>query len=893
MEVNRFSIYIRLACMTVAVALPMELFAQRPVSTKPTRSTRPNRTHTNPAARGIAPTEPIPQAPDIEQLRRMRRILRTRDSKSTQATTLPQAGLPVSGRPAGTTGSIEESCPIPTTLPAGEKVIQFCFKNAPYSAVFDFVERISGLPILGDRNVQGTLTYFSRKKMTLNEALEELNILLKEKGVVVVKTEDHLRIAKFPDVLRDNILDFVSAESFMTSNTPPTQVVRVFFRVNNLSAEELTNLLADALPVNEIKLAAWRTTNQIQIVGLASQVEKIIQLAKKLDAGLKTAETGQDIRIFKPKYSSPSAMERIIRTMMPASGVVGPGNVQLGEPGGMGRGGSNMIRGGEPTIQIASDDVTGTLVIRGNSMMLNQVADIVNRLDVQEEAGNIKAIRIPIQYGSIQTIEMVLNESIRQRAATGGRTQMTLSVRGDEPTRTIVLAGTRSLVDQAEQMVKLLDKPTLESRTQIIPLSAARAEDIMRDVLMPFYRNARREVPATADNIGNTIVTWATGAELEELKSLIGQLDESAKEGKGVPVVRIYSMEDIDVNRLAGTLQQMYSRQGNVTFGADPMAKTLMVAGPADKLDRIEKTIKEIKSTQVVKPVTQLVTLKYANAEQVANAVRGAYGSRRSPTGEPRVEISWNIQANTILVTGTQSAVDEAVSLVRQLDDRIQSTNVIKSYPLKYAQSDDLAKMIQELYAGKEPTLKVVSEPWSNTLFISGGSGVLASIEQLIKTTDHSEPVEMTSNNVAFITLKTASADNAADQISSMLSSGTSNSKNQPTIEASESGNYLVVTGQPKQIERVRQLAEQIDTMAQQVPEILAVRPIQKISADRLAQMLNVIVPQIAGTRVKLIDINMSNAKSGWESFMSQSPSDSRRATATQEGSLVTIGVDK
>jgi len=895
MDGMRISIYIRLACMTAAVIFPIELFAQRPTSTRPTRGNKQanqGAARTQPAVRGQQPGEPVPPPPDIDQLRQ---LIRSRRPKRTTTQAAPSAQMvnPARGPVATAQASprIEESCPVPTTLPAGEKAIQFCFNNAPYSAVFDFIERISGLPILGDRNIQGTVTYFSRKKMTLNEALEELNLLLKDKGVVVARTEDHLRISKFPDVLRDNIVDFVNAESFMTSDVSATQVVRVFFRVDNLSAEELTNLLADALPVNEVKLAAWRTTNQIQIVGLASQVRKIIQLAKKLDTGLKTSEAGLDMKVFKPKYISPTALERILRTMMPASGVVGPGNVQLGEPG-AGPRSANVIRGGESAMQIAADDITGTLVVRGNTAMIGQVNKIVDMLDVQEEAGNIKAVRIPIQFGSIQTIEMVLNESVRQRADRSGRSQMTMSVRGDEATRSIVLAGSRTLVDQAEQMIKVLDKPTVTTRLTVIPLKTARVEEVMRDVLTPFYRSARREVPAAADQISNSIVTWATASDLDDMKSLLSELDAAAKEGKGVPVVRVYQMEDVDVNRLAGTLQQMFARQGNVTFGADPVARTLLVAGPADKLDRIEKTINELKATPGSKTVTELVKLKYANAEQVASAVRGAFATRRSPTGEARAEISWNVQANTVLVTGMKSSVDEAVNLIRELDEQIRTTSAIKSYPLKYAQADDLAKMIQDLYMGKEPTLKVVSEPWSNTLFISGGAGVISAIEQLIKTADHSEPMEMTSNNVAFITLKTASATEVADQVSSMLSAGTTNTKNLPQIDAAESGNYLIVTGQPKQIERVRQLAEQVDKMAQQVPEILAVRPIQKISAERLAQMLNVIVPQIAGTRVNLVDVNMSNARSGWQSFLSQRP-ESIPLTTRPGAAMVTIGVDK
>jgi type II secretion system protein D len=873
MTKNRISIYIRLACMTAAVVWPGELFARRPAATS-----RPTTVTNRPA-------------PDIEQLKR---ILKSRDQlkpgqkhglKPGRMSAVPTEQIPtVRSTPES---SKSQTVSFPTTLPAGEKM-QFSFNNAPYSTVFDFIERISGLPILGERNVPGTLTYFSRKKMTVNEALEELNMLLSEKGVVLVRKDDHLRVAKFPDVLRTGSLDFIGAETFLKSDVSPNQIVRVFFRVQNLPADEITNLLAEALPVNEVKLAAWKTTNQIQVVGLASQVRKIIALARELDEKLRAGGEGLNVKVYKPKYVSPTVLERVLKTMVPESGVIGPRNVPLGEPGDNVGGMRQMQRPSEGgSIQIAADDMTGTLVVRANPGTMEQVNKIIGMLDVQEDAGNVKAVRIPVQFGSIQTIEMVLNESIRQRVERMGRSQLSLTVRGDEGTRSIVLAGSRSLVDKAEQMVKLLDKSTLTTKIQVISLRSAQAMDILNQVLSPFYRNARREVPAAADMISNSIITWATGTELEELKGLLKELDASAREGKGIPTIKTFRLEEGDINRLVSTLQAMFAQQKNVTFGADPASKTLIVGAPVEKMPQIEKIINEVKASLTDRVVTQLVKLKYANADQVTMAVKGAFSNRRQPTGEARIEISPSAQANSVLVSGIKTSVEEAVRLITQLDNQIQAASEIKTFKLSFAQSEDVVKMIQDLYGSKDPTLKVVADPWSNTLFISGGLGNISAIEQLIKTTDHTEPVELVSNNVAFITLKTASAKDVADQIQSGM---TGMGKNAPSVEASESGNYLVVTGQPKQIDRIRKMAENIDKMALQIPEILAVRPIQKISAERLGQMLNAIVPQLSGTKVKLVDVNLSSPGGGLESFMLRQ---GQGSTTRPGASIISIGVDK
>jgi type II secretory pathway component GspD/PulD (secretin) len=346
----------------------------------------------------------------------------------------------------------------------------------------------------------------------------------------------------------------------------------------------------------------------------------------------------------------------------------------------------------------------------------------------------------------------------------------------------------------------------------------------------------------------------------------------------------------MDVMRVASTLQSMFAKQGDVSFGADPAAKTLIVGAPVNKFTQIDKVIDDLKNNVAEKNVTQMVKLEYANADQMANAIRGVYATSRTPTGEPRVNISTNPQGNSILLTGNKADVDEVVALIKQLDNDIQSSSEIKTFKLTYALSDDLAKMITDLYGGKGVQLKVVSEPWSNTIFISGAAGKLNEIEQFIKTADHAEPVDVTSNNIAFITLKTASASDASDQIESMLG-GKNISGGAPTIEVADAGNYLIVSGQPKQIERVRQLAEQIDQMALQIPEIIAVRPIQKTSAERLSQMLSVLVPQLSGTAVRTIEIDMNKGAQGLENMMHQAQKGAR--TTTQAAQVVVIGVDK
>lgn len=875
MTEKRISLYTHLVVWAVAAVLPAAVFGQTATTSRPAPGANQPVTHR-------------PAAPSIEQLNQ---ILRRRGVKN-PAATRPAVTTPPSKSAVPGDGAPEAEAPagkLPTTLPAGVRGIQFSFNNAPYSAVFDFIERISGLPIVGDRNVQGTLTYFNRKLMTVDEAMEQLNLLLRQKNVVLVRVDDRLELSKFPDALRLNPLDFVGADSFFKSGVPSNRVVRVIFQIENLSADELNNILIEAVPVGELKAAAWRTTNQIQVVALASQARDYIRLAQRLDRELAHARPGQNVRVFKPKYITAGILANLLRQVAPQGGVFG-NTGPLGAPDGPGGARPPVRPMGEGGMQIAQDDSSGTVIVRATPPQMEEIVRIIEMLDKpQTDEGNSKAVRVAMEHGtgSVQSIVVILND-LKQRASKGG-TQANLSIQGDDVSRSIILAGDRNLVDRAEAMVKALDKPMEKgTKIQVIGLKAARADEILNQVLNPWYRGSRREPPVAADLASNSIITWATGSDFEDLKSVIQELDRSAEQGTGLPTIKVVRFDDGDVNAIANSLRSAFPNVRNVSFGADPTSRTVIISAPRDKYTLIDKAIEDIRKSVPDRVVRQIVQVKFANVDQVANAIQRAY--QPTTPGAPRLDAVPNMQAGSILLSGPRTVVDDAAKLVTQLDDRIRATSEIKSFKLSYAQSDDLAAMIRDLYTTKDPTVKVVSDPWSNTLFISGGAGSMGAIEQMIKTADKvDEPAEDIEKvgNFEIIPLKTASAVDAADQIASRLI-GTG--KNAPTVEAADNGNYLMVTGQPKQIERVRQMAEQIDKMALQIPEILVVRPIQKVAADKLARMLNAIVPQLTNTRVKIIDVNLADVEGGVNSLM-VSYEGAGRKTGTE--SVVMIGVDK
>jgi len=776
------------------------------------------------------------QPPDITQLRRLIQAQRRQQAQDRTTQTATEEGgepmveipvtQPVTGPVELGPGITEDTTqPIDVeTLPGarGDGLIYFSFQNAPYSALLDLLERQTGLPIIGDRDIQGETTYVSTKGMTVEEAISEVNLLLPEPSVVV-RQDGYLRISKFPDVLREVGRYFIGAEEFLESDVSPSVVVRVLFRVENLPANELVNLVAQALPVGRVTLAAWKTSNFIQAVGLASEVRDVVVLALELDQRIDVTDPGLTVRVFQPKYITATGLATALEKVLPQA-VVGPGDVPLDDtPSPAPRGRAPAAAAMGDAVSIAADEKAGIVVVKAPASMMDYVSQLVEMIDVPGEAGE---------------------------------------------------------------------------DVEIVALRNAKAEDIYNRVLQPYYREMKRPLPAAADKVSNSIAIWATGKEKEELTALIQELDETAIGGRPVPVVRTYRLEEVDLAALVKTLQDIFGETASVTFAMDRVANLLIVAAPDEQHGRIEPVIEELRSKLGQLDETRLVKLQYADATDVSRTLKQVQSGVKRPANRSPVSVSEHPQSNAIVVSGPREDVQATVELIERLDEEVRQTDEIKTYTLQHASVDEVVKTINNLYGGKSSRLKIVADAWTNTLFVSGAGAMRAEIEELLARMD--QPVEATEaeaetpmGNIDFIHLRYASAEEAADQIEEMLypTAGTpAGTKPAQTadIDASKSGNYLVVTGPEKQVERVRQLAKQIDEVASKIPDALTVKAIQKISAARLAQMLEVVIPELLGANVQIVEIDVGGEESDLKKLMdvpSTQPDDER--------TRIVIGVDR
>ena len=185
--------------------------------------------------------------------------------------------------------------------------------------------------------------------------------------------------------------------------------------------------------------------------------------------------------------------------------------------------------------------------------------------------------------------------------------------------------------------------------------------------------------------------------------------------------------------------------------------------------------------------------------------------------------------ANVIMLTGTAATVNRLVKIIERVDRAgDQDVEIIK---LQYASAGEMVRIIESMnkpVSGKagQPTFlipKIVADDRSNSVIVSGEIKARERVTRLVKRLD--SELE-TSGNTRVHYLKYSKATDLVkvlDGVSKTIASENKSTKTKSTaktdtsIEAHESTNTLIITGQPDMLRSLESVIRQLDIPRAQV----------------------------------------------------------------------------
>jgi len=329
--------------------------------------------------------------------------------------------------------------------------------------------------------------------------------------------------------------------------------------------------------------------------------------------------------------------------------------------------------------------------------------------------------------------------------------------------RTIVIvpvadAKTRPLRVQIGSDPNMIDA-TDEMITQIMPLSTADAAEMAQNLknLIP------KDADMFADTTTNSLVVTDTSANIRRLAFIIKQLDI---EPSGILKTRIFQLKYASATELADTLDNMFRQgietarafqkmskrgpdemmkildqarqsgrmpnrgidvvKGQVLISGDERTNKLIVTASEENLEIIAKLIEELDSSQIAQAEVKIFLLNSAIAEDVATELeallQGSGGKNLPPWERWRakelqtttkgiqgdVNITSDERLNAVMVSSDPQNFVIIEDIIKQLDQQVAPQEVIKIFPLKYADASSVVENLNDLFQGTQDQ----SMPW-------------------------------------------------------------------------------------------------------------------------------------------------------------------------------------
>jgi type II secretory pathway component GspD/PulD (secretin) len=317
--------------------------------------------------------------------------------------------------PAAATASVDSAAAGSAPLePAEAKEIVFSFSDTPWEEVARWLADIGKKSLLVESKPTGTFNYFDKRKYSFKEAIDVINSVLLGKGHVLLARDNFLVLADLKEGVPPHLIQRIDVADLPKKGR--TELVKVLLTLKGLVADEAKKEF-ESISSPYGKILSLPSTNQLLIVDTAQNVGQIVSLIESLEGDQGKA----DLRAFPLKHVSARDIERVIRDLLglpsresekaPASpaGPAPGGGGGRGDEGGRGDRMRSMIAqfmqgqgggGGPPQPAapgapqrnpngpfVSVDERTNTLFVAATPDKLALVAQVVQRLDVEQEKG--------------------------------------------------------------------------------------------------------------------------------------------------------------------------------------------------------------------------------------------------------------------------------------------------------------------------------------------------------------------------------------------------------------------------------------------------------------------------------------------------------------------------
>ncbi len=450
----------------------------------------------------------------------------------------------------------------------------------------------------------------------------------------------------------------------------------------------------------EIRVRSDERTKLLIVLGSAKQHQEIAGLVGSIDG--QVAPESQEIAVLSVQFAQAPELARTLSAFLEDRAEA------LGAP--------------PPDATIAASQSANTLIVSAGKDDLAVIRDLLARLDQPDVAGDRVVEIVALREADVDEVARIIDQQFGRRGGKG------VIVTPDSRTRSLIVNAPREQYAQARALIDRLDAPTASDEVIIrtYSLSGARAEEAVRilsenlrldehgetkgvTIRLEDSDAAAVEVKAkiVADRRSNSLIVTATPVSFPVIETLISRLDEvppqSPIEYRIVPLLHAPSID------VAFTLRQLLGAREDWTIRPEVdynrFENTLVIGAAADQFEEIQRLISAIDQPSQKKRITEFVPLRFAQAQQVRDALSVFYGPSSIEADTPaklNTRIVADPATNSLVVAAEESEWENIRALLRNLDSEEYDASLqLRVIPLTYADAGSVAAAINDAFAGE------------------------------------------------------------------------------------------------------------------------------------------------------------------------------------------------
>ncbi len=247
------------------------------------------------------------------------------------------------------------------------------FTDVDIPVLIKFISEQTKKNFIFDERVQGKITIISPRRITLDEAYNVFLSVLHAKGFATVEQGNTIKIVPLRDIKQEGL-----PIETKTVAKPDARIITRLIPLHYVDVTEIVTLLTP-LVSKEGLLTAFPPSNTLIIIDSRANIDKVLRILGEIDQ----EGTGSTMRIFTLKNASVTEVSKTLDLLFKEAGApqVSARRGRIARRG--------MSSGVAP--KFIPDTRTNLLIVLAGQEMMEDIEDIINRLDIPtpENTGKI------------------------------------------------------------------------------------------------------------------------------------------------------------------------------------------------------------------------------------------------------------------------------------------------------------------------------------------------------------------------------------------------------------------------------------------------------------------------------------------------------------------------